>query len=179
MSFELEITGRVRDLVRYHFGDASRISNTLLKSYLYNSDDTLTKIKIEAGGYEKHENPSMLPSIYLYPEDITTVNMNPLYDYTVTVDGTNAVSDNYVDLESGAIVIMCEGATQGQSSNLAYELFDYIKKVAPVLVVDFDLFHINVKNFSSKQPINQKVRTSYLSTVMIPWARFNSWTVAT
>lgn len=172
-SFETKITGEMRDLIRFHFGDSSRIDNSLLKSMTYSSN-----IKIEAGGKEDHAEPSRTPAIYLYPEQISTANMNPMYDYTVTVGGVDAVSNSYVDMEKGVVMILCEADYQGQASNIGYEVFNYIKKTSPILKEDFELFHIAVKNFSAKQPVNQKMRTSYVATVAVPWTRFNAWTLS-
>lgn len=174
MSFDTEITGRLLTLARYHFDTPGRIQDSNLQSYTWSSANT-TNIKIEAGGRDDHANTSMTPAVYMYAEDTSNNTLNSLADYTITVNEDDMVSDSYLDLEKGATAILCEGRTRAQSGALADELYTYIRKVSPVLKDDFDLFYITVNKVASKQPVNQKSFTTYISNILVSWARFHSW----
>lgn len=175
---ETRVQGKVMEVIRWRFSNPELIEDPRLSNYIYNINPSLASIWIVSGAYEG-EVKSRVPAIYVYSEDLSTTNLNPLHGYSIEVDDVDRVSGAMVDLDTGSVVILCEGISRAQAGAIGWEVYNLLRQYAPVLKREFNLFHISPKAFSSKNvsggaeggPPNKQ----YFATITVPWFRLNAW----
>lgn len=150
------LVGKFVDFIQWIFTSTDNIDNTLLHNFIYTPTPSTTKIGIQAGGEDEYTNPSILPSVYVYSSGDQSVPLNPLYDYTVDIDGVDRTSGKIVDMKNISINILCNGLTPAQSKAIATEIFDKIRALRHVLNDDFDVYSISFKPMQGAKPLDPK-----------------------
>jgi len=173
-----KLTGQIVTFIRWIFESTDNIDNTLLHNFIYNDDESLTKIKIQAGGEDDFNNVSMLPAVYTIVSKADNMSLNPMYDYTIEVDSTDRTSGAVVDTSTAVFTILCGGITPAQSEAIASEIKDKLRALKHVLPTDFDAFAIDTKQLAPPKAFDPKnPAKGYFSTVTGVVTFIDAWEV--
>ena len=165
-----KISGDIKGFLQYHFGDSSRIEDDNLTSYTYPDN-----IRIVVGAQEDYDYVSHTPAVYVANGKLQSNLINSMFDYSVTVGGVERLSNDMVDMEAGAVNIICESQYRAVSRSLAYEIYDYIKKLTGILAEDFNLYYIYPVLSPEESSGGQENRPRNIFTVSVQWIKFNAW----
>ncbi len=176
---ETRVQGEVLELIRWKFSDAGRIDDPRLKGLLYDSDPSVSALPVMAGAREADEGRSRAPAVYVYSEDMRTFSLNPLRGYEILLDGEDMVSETLVDMDSGTVVVLCEGVGRGQAGALGWEVYNLLREYAPALTESLNLFSASVAQFSSKNQSQTEgsPQSAWLATVVMPWQSTRAWSI--
>jgi len=170
-----ELTGVIVRLLQYHFADPDNIDNDLLKGYIWDEDDTVSKLIIGPEYLRNDKTNLKKPSIFIKRKDVQATALGELRRHVVKSNGTQLNQPNYWRHLTGKFILSCEGSTGGEAEAIGQEVFDRIMFFSPTIEQDFRLDSFNVSGQGEVQ--YRKEHSLFIAPVVLTWQKIPSWSI--
>lgn len=173
-----DVTAVLVRLIRYNFGDASRILNTSLQHLVWNSDPVQSEIQIAPGFTRNVKNVLKKPALFINRGQVNVIKLPNLENEagiairlsTQAVSNSNPTQIAYL---SGSHNIICEGLAPIQCELLAEEVFLRLLLFSTVIKRDFNLKSFNPATEGAISPMQERedrpIKT-YIASVTFSWS---------
>jgi hypothetical protein len=172
------LTGYFVQFVRAHFGDSRNVFNPDLVGYMWNADDTLSKILIEPAFKHKVTNTQQRPAVLVRRGPV-----QPFYpgfgdgQHTSHFESNGShVGVDFTAIVKGTHILECIGQSGGEAEAIGWEMFKTLSGYKLVLKKDANLGKFIVSEVSPVQKWDEN-KESWIVTVNLTWAYSFDWTL--
>jgi hypothetical protein len=152
--------------LRHHFGDAARIANTQLRSHIWSSDKTASKILIEPIYLWAPETADQRPTILVFDAGVSP--LPSLFGNRIIMGGADAARDVRTTLLQGTMHLRCLSRLPAEVRALSFEVFQEIMAFGPLVAQKLGLAAIRTGPLPGPQRA-QELPQAFLTSVTLSY----------
>lgn len=183
------LTGIVLRLLREHFSsladleyNGTTIEGWDLRNYIWDADNTKTKIQIQPVWAWNPQDVQRRPALYVRRNGIQVIKL--ALDHGTTV-GPERADDNHVvqvrgdyhsNLLDGSHSIIVVSSSPDEVEVLGQEVFNHLLEFGPKIRTDFKLNLWEMKEFSELSKLEES-QQHFAATITVAWRCFHTWRI--